>query len=171
MSDRDQHSSMYREMFERHPLARTPQGERPGAACEVGWLALIDRALTELDAFGTSYEVRQIKEKMGDLRLYIWPPDDLSADEQQRWRDIVDTAEARSRYVCETCGRPGRLRKRPHGWYLTACEEHADSARGYAAPVEDDTLYRGRSANPGGKQEWERYDPELDGWVPEEPPR
>lgn len=166
MDDRE----MYREMFDRHPLARTPRGGRPGAECEVGWLSLIDGALTELDSFAVPYEVRQIKEKMGDLRLYIWPPAELSADDQRRWGDIIDLAEARSRYVCETCGRPGRLRKRPRGWYLTACEEHADSERGYAAPVEDDTFYRGRAADHGGSLPWERYDPDLDTWVPCEAP-
>lgn len=171
MTARDEHFSLYRHMFDRHPLATTPRGGRPAAECEVGWLPLIDRALTELDAFGVTYEVRQIKEKMGDLRLYIWPPAELSVENQRRWNDFIDLAEARSRYVCETCGQPGRLRKRPHGWYLTACEKHADSDRGYATPVEDDTIYRGRADDADSTQSWERYDPDLHTWVPSEAPQ
>jgi hypothetical protein len=162
----------YREMFDRHPLARTPQGRRPGAACAVGWLPLIDGALIEFDAFGVPYEVGQIKEKLGDLRLYIWAPSELSADDQRRWSDIIDLVEARSRYLCEVCGKPGKLRRWHPGPLRTVCDEHAvDEYDGRVAePVPDAALYRGTFAD--GVTTWTKYDPDLEIWVPsEEPPR
>ncbi len=161
----------YQRMFARHPLARTPYGDPPSAECLLGWLSLIDAAFSELDGFGLPYDVRQVKEKLGDLRMYIWPPAGLSPDEQARWQDILDLYTARSAYICEQCGRAGRLRKRPSGWFLTACEEHADGgALGYATPVEGHTIYRGRAAGAHGSRPWERYDPTLDAWIPCEAP-
>ncbi|MEF3134581.1 hypothetical protein OS035_24300 [Rhizobium sp. 268] len=162
----------YRDMFKRHPLARTPHGRPPSAACEIGWLPLIDAALTELDAFGVPYAVRQIKQKLGDLRLYIFSPEELSEDDQRQWTDIIDLAEARSRYVCEVCGKPGKLRRWDPGPLKTVCDEHAvDEYDGrIAEPVPDATLYRGSYCD--GATMWAKYDPAADAWVPsEEPPR
>lgn len=161
----------YRAMFDRHPIAHNPRGGRPYAACGAGWLDLIDRCLTELEEFGVEIVVQQIKEKMGDLRLYIWPPAELSDDDKARWHDILDLYGARSRFVCETCGRRGKLRRWEPGPLKTVCDEHAvDAFDGrIAEPVPDPTLYRAMTIDE--VLSWTRYDPDLDAWVPSEEPR
>ncbi len=131
-----------------------------------GWTDLLDAFFAVVD-HGLppegSYSVRQVKEKMGTLRLY----DDIegvSEDVEKMIDDARELAEARSYYACEWCGHPGVLRNR-EGYYTTTCDEHA--------------LYEGRMAVPldppaelhiKSKGAWKRYDADVDAFVTSEPP-
>lgn len=58
-------------------------------------------------------QVTQIKEKWACLRIYTESKD-------QRIREILDAAEAKSATICECCGDPGDLTT--EGWEQTLCE-------------------------------------------------
>lgn len=112
-----------------------------------GWWPLVEEycqqaqaILREHGKIGRWY-VRQIKEKFGELRIYMRPapyerPD---ADGFMEWIDPIDQPEptpveallsdlrasivGRANYVCEECGEPGGLRVL-NAWYRTCCDRH-----------------------------------------------
>ncbi|UWU23001.1 hypothetical protein N2601_08665 [Rhizobium sp. CB3060] len=77
-----------------------------------GWADILDAYFAVIDHIlppNGTYEVRQIKEKMGTLRIY----DSVSGAASEIGKVIEDArelAEARSLYTCEHCGQPGILR-------------------------------------------------------------
>jgi hypothetical protein len=73
---------------------------------------------------GFQFEILQVKEKFGGLRIYV-----NNADEAIRQR--IEAAEQESFHTCEVCGQPGRLRE--DDWIKTLCDEH--DARAYGAKV------------------------------------
>lgn len=92
----------------------------------LGWEAIVNalrRDLTELDP---ELRVEQVKQKYGELRVYVAAGDPSVA---AAVRDLITEAESASERTCEQCGRPGRLRTdRP--WATTLCDEHAEVADG-----------------------------------------
>lgn len=59
--------------------------------------------------------VIQVKEKFGTLRFYV----ELSPP----WYDeLIEKMEWASAYICEQCGKPGKLRE-DRSWILTLCDE------------------------------------------------
>ena len=113
----------------KHPrLLAEPTGQatcrfdEDGVAVGDGWFGIIDELATEIERFcadtGTPLPtVRQVKEKLGTLRIYVsGANDDVRA--------LIERAVERSAVTCEACGAPGRLRRRP-GWMRTLCDEHA----------------------------------------------
>lgn len=107
--------------------------------CEVsvgpGWaellLAMAERIRGEDPPPG--FRFRQVKEKFAGLRAY-WS---MGHD---RAGAVVDAFEAVSLAICETCGAPGRMRRKC-GYYFAACDEHARGASAVPASgdVGDDT--------------------------------
>ena len=88
---------------------------------DVGWLQLLADLHQQLHAIDPGYQVRQVKEKFGMLRVYL----DASAPElADAVDDAVDEAERRSAETCERCGAAGVLRG--GGWLKMLCDEHAD---------------------------------------------
>jgi hypothetical protein len=85
--------------------------------CGDGWTGLIYRlsaAITQhASAAGLDPVAVQVKEKYGELRIYVDGGDDV-VDQ------LVDEAEAASSAICEVCGEPGTLRVK--GWMKTRCE-------------------------------------------------
>jgi len=88
--------------------------------CPAGWLPIMERAAlqmlsciprSDLQQFHTS----QIKEKFGGLRWYG------SGDD--RFYAVTGFAELTATYVCQACGREGRLRPE-RSWLLTLCDAH-----------------------------------------------
>jgi hypothetical protein len=67
------------------------------------------------DADGTP-TFTQIKEKFGALRIYATKVS-IAQDA------YISFAEEMSRYVCEVCGNPGKIRT--GGWIQTRCDEHS----------------------------------------------
>jgi hypothetical protein len=110
-------------------------------AVENGWLPLIAESLQEieqaLDRHGwiAKANVRQIKEKLGDLRIYVRPrwesasfPKAL-ADELAIIRNNVTD---RSIVTCEICGDAGKL-DNFDGYYQALCDRHAEQRRAWIA--------------------------------------
>ncbi len=93
-----------------------------------GWMAPVEAALAHLEAIAVDRvnngkkppKVAQIKEKFGELRLYVDVGEDEDWDEVQK---IVSEAEEACSGLCEECGKPGTLRA--YGWWKTACDDHA----------------------------------------------
>jgi hypothetical protein len=137
-------------------VARFPRlfrGKHPQVASSVppGWSGLIDRMLADIDGMlddrcARRFELMQIKEKFGGLRVY-WrlgrrrstaidavTPDGLlqvkltaraaSALEQSVVAQIdarVQRAETEASGTCQRCGR-GDARRRSRGWLVTLCD-------------------------------------------------
>ena|SRR5574343_828261 len=79
-----------------------------------GWHSLVKPLIDYCLAH--NIPIHQIKEKFGGLRFYTGAaPDELL--------DMISEAEKKSYTLCETCGKPGTLKKE-RGWLRTACEEH-----------------------------------------------
>ncbi|ETX26521.1 hypothetical protein RISW2_22980 [Roseivivax isoporae LMG 25204] len=106
------------ELLKRHSAVISTSRRAPisgwGIECGPGWHEIIDDALTEISKIGR-YQVVQIKEKSGRLRIYMTRYDDTI-------HEIVERAERRSLLTCEVCGRPGQLRQ--CGAAMVRCDEH-----------------------------------------------
>jgi len=81
-----------------------------------GWASLVNRVFDKLENIEGSVKIIQVKEKFAGLRVYT----DYSNTELDK---VIKEAERESFKVCETCGRPGKVRGK--GWYYTACDIHA----------------------------------------------
>jgi hypothetical protein len=90
-----------------------------------GWYDLIDTLCENIQSYidNNSSETRvipqvvadQVKEKFGTLRFYTSGGDRLIDG-------MIWFAESMSSRICETCGKPGKLRN--SGWLVTLCDEH-----------------------------------------------
>ena len=83
-----------------------------------GWALILEPLLQELRAHGGRLEMA--KQKFGELRVRTCTP---GAD-PDRLRDAVECLTLRSRFTCEQCGRPGRMRLDDVDGLFTACDEH-----------------------------------------------
>lgn len=105
-----------------------------------GWFNLIDYCLLRIKEYPApdSFEITQIKEKFGGLRIYYRIHDStffymMEGESLQdtnkkcafRWAidKYIAEAEADSYHVCEVCGKPATLDKSQF-WIKTLCEEH-----------------------------------------------
>ncbi|WP_141322223.1 hypothetical protein [Sinorhizobium fredii] len=132
---------------------------RFGFQCEIGWIGILDAYFEVVDRElpeGSDYQLRQVKEKLGSLRIY---DHGNATSASVPIREAHDLAEARSFYTCEYCGLPGRWSNR-RGYLTTVCEDHA-VRDGYRAEPCEDGDYVFREAN----GTWRRYDPEADTFV------
>jgi len=112
-----------------------------------GWWSILTDFCEQLkgilrhhDETGKWY-IRQVKEKFGELRIYVRPApyERLDVDGFSEWVDDIDPPEptpvaemigiikdqviGRASNTCEECGKPGELRVLD-GWYRTVCDEH-----------------------------------------------
>ena len=89
-----------------------------------GWFDLLWRLCEDLEplvaefeqASGSQFEVLQVKEKFGGLRVYVNDANDCI-------RLRIETAVHESFHTCEICGQPGKLRE--DGLIKTLCDQHA----------------------------------------------
>lgn len=83
-----------------------------------GWYKIIDALCTELSTYadekGLDVVAVQVKEKLAGLRFYV-----VGADEKAR--QIIDSYEAMSYKICETCGCDGK-RQTGGYWLHTMCD-------------------------------------------------
>ncbi len=97
---------------------RTPY-ELFGVEVEKGWVPLVKpiiERIQTLNAQGAGIEITQIKEKWGELCVYLNRyPEGLD-------RMIQDAAE-KSKRVCEHCGKPARRIFSTTGWVHTLCPD------------------------------------------------
>ena len=86
-----------------------------------GWHFLLSATAEMLIEIGVPdvFQTNQVKEKFGTLRFYWW----ANGEAPDAFDSVIEAAEKLSAGICDTCGRPGRLR--PGGWTRTACDEHA----------------------------------------------
>jgi len=99
-----------------------------GFDCEKGWYPIIEEAFNKMEKviekmpkkerkhFQKHFEIFQVKQKLGGLRIYV----NIYTDEI---REIIREAEKKALKTCELCGKPGELREVNH-WYFTNCDEH-----------------------------------------------
>lgn len=119
----------------RYPdLFRPPHGmlevTEGALECGEGWWSILDTACIRIRAalaigLGT-FRFTQIKEKAGTLRIY-WAGR-LSGSTEERIREAIDLAEARSACCCELCGHEGHL-FRNEGILTTRCLAHSGGVR------------------------------------------
>jgi hypothetical protein len=108
---------------------------------ENGWLPLIGYRLDDLEKILTKHSwigravVRQIKEKFGELRIYVRPvdvddsyPDPLAA-KLEAWRQVVSGTSQDTCEICGDVGEPGDF----GGHHQTLCSRHAEQRREWVA--------------------------------------
>lgn len=79
-----------------------------------GWWALVMVLHQKLMDVFPSYQVSDLKEKFGGLRVYLEHYDG-------RLQALIDASENLSFQVCEKCGAPGALRV-DRNWFRTLCD-------------------------------------------------
>jgi hypothetical protein len=97
-----------------------------GWECDKGWYPIIEEAFDKMEDtinkmpmqdkldFQEHFEILQVKEKLGGLRIYVnMYPDEII--------EIIREAEKKALQTCETCGKPGEIRE-IHHWYKTTCD-------------------------------------------------
>jgi hypothetical protein len=104
-----------------------------GFRCGDGWFELLWRLCVDLEPLvteleketGERFEVVQVKQQLGMLRLYV-----------NHHTDAIDhrIADARGEasHTCELCGQPGKQRE-TNGWFQTMCDEHAHILEGQSS--------------------------------------
>jgi hypothetical protein len=81
--------------------------------CGEGWQGIVAGLCERLEALARpQLKIVQIKEKFGDLRVYVEGGDEAAFA-------LIREAGAASSTVCERCGAPGT--KTSDGWILTLC--------------------------------------------------
>jgi hypothetical protein len=148
--------------------AKYPRLLRPTShfMCHEGWSKILDAYFAVVDHVmpeGAVYQIGQIKEKLGTLRIY----DSSYGDAWASVAAVTEAhrlAEARSLHICEYCGQRGRLRKR-RGYLTVTCDDHAYQNDALAIPEDPEPRDYRQSADG-----WEVYDPEADAFVESEPP-
>jgi len=98
-----------------------------GFECGEGWYPIIEEAFDKMENainempiqekldFKENFEIFQVKEKLGGLRIYV----NMHTDEINK---IITEAEEKAEKTCEICGKPGKLRD-IHRWLSTMCDE------------------------------------------------
>lgn len=104
-------------LFAKYPLVLRTKGNWPLARYGIevgdGWLGIIEPVLAQLEAYAQARlaagisrrslpAIRQIKEKMGTLRLAVSMGESVPEIDAS-----LDAAEQASYRVCELCGAPG----------------------------------------------------------------
>lgn len=90
-----------------------------GIEVNEGWWPLIKpiyNRIQELNKSGANIEINQIKEKWGELCIYV-----SSAPEEIY--NMIRDAEQRSIHICEDCGKPAESVISTHSWIYTLCPE------------------------------------------------
>lgn len=103
-----------------------------GFECEDGWFKIIWELFERLEplvaesAAEGPFEVIQIKQKMGGLRVYL-------SRENAAIEDAIRTACEASVTTCERCGEPGFL-DWENDWYQTLCTACREQIQNQAVP-------------------------------------
>ncbi len=98
-----------------------------GFRLDDGWFDILWRLCDDLEPLVAEFEatdecqfeILQVKEKFGGLRIYVNDADD-------NIRLFIETAQLASSRTCEVCGQPGTMRE--GGWIKTLCDQHATAA-------------------------------------------
>lgn len=96
--------------------------------CDDGWEPLIRSLCEKLtmmvenlpEKMREDYYAEVIKQKFGGLRFYM-------SHQTPVMNEAIAEAEKKSFQTCETCGAPGKRRRKGHYWIYTSCDEHMES--------------------------------------------
>ena len=78
--------------------------------------SLVEDHITRLpEEIREHVQCAQVKEKFGTLRFYM-------EQDTPYIRGVIELAELMSYDICETCGKPGKIRK--GGWVQVLCNKH-----------------------------------------------
>jgi hypothetical protein len=94
--------------------------------CNGGWDQLLRGFFDAVVASGVKpeqFDLRQIKEKWGELVIYYYFKGEIDDEVIDRIRAAYQVAEEASRVTCEISGNPGVLIDRG-GWYLVRSAEY-----------------------------------------------
>jgi len=90
--------------------------------CEVGWTTLIVAFVEYLASFNKFYKTKvkisTIKEKFGQLRIYL---DDVPKEYAERLIGVTDTYIHLSSYICEKCGSTDKVAIKPSAYLQSLC--------------------------------------------------
>lgn len=109
--------------------------------CNEGWEGILRTffsAVAETGVTAAQFRLQQIKEKWGDLVIYYYLDDSVSAENRDRIRAAHDVAIENSRMTCELTGKPGVAVERG-GWYMVRSPEFVkpgDKVTAENVPVE-----------------------------------
>lgn len=94
-----------------------------------GWWPLLADTHRQLSEVWPEYEIAQVKEKWGGLRIYLRYPLSEPGEASElpvACEPILEAAEAKSMLTCEFCGQPGV--RRDSGWIKTLCDDDSGGA-------------------------------------------
>lgn len=120
---------------DRAEVPRSIEHARCVSSVGPGWYQIVRAVEVLLDGIAPGWTPGQVKEKFGELRFYVDPPDEVFTDgiAAERWgkiqdqvRAITDAATAASLKRCELCGRPGRHRQVGSFVLMTRCDGCAE---------------------------------------------
>ncbi|QSM92976.1 hypothetical protein I3U40_18135 [Mycobacteroides abscessus subsp. abscessus] len=117
-------------MTEPDPLTVLDTHRAEGASIGVpaGWIPLMLELHAALTQASPDFTYAQIKQKWGELRVYV-------SGATPEARDIISGAELASRTICEVCGGAGSQCVR-RSWYRALCPVHA-AEHGYTEVIRD----------------------------------
>ncbi len=123
------------ELTKKYPFLKIKNSKHTWADdLEPGWkIAFGDELWEDLsnaikkDQCEDVFELVQIKEKFGALRIYAFGHGD-------NVRDVLAKYEELSRYYCGRCGQPAKYVTT--GWIYPLCDKCVELVHGYYAPIE-----------------------------------
>jgi hypothetical protein len=83
-----------------------------------GWQSLYRQLICDIAKVDDQAKVVDAKEKFGEMRVY------LKAYSEPAFA-LIDSANARSRTLCQMCAEPAVLSKTASGFYATVCPQHS----------------------------------------------
>ena len=98
-----------------------------GCDCDDGWFEIVKEAVIKLENINKSLNglgkvvASQIKEKFGQLVIYINIIGNVSDELKNQIESILDSAEEKSWKTCEHCGKPAT--KTTRGWIQRLCDD------------------------------------------------
>lgn len=107
------------------PIDLTPPTGWPPIDPGDGWAGILTELQRDLERIDPDLVVRQVKQKFGVLEVWAEASAPGLADAVH---ERITAAQELSARTCERCGRPGRVRQKPSGWYQTLCDEHTVEA-------------------------------------------
>lgn len=107
-----------------------------------GWLPLVEPILNrinELNKQGANITITQVKEKWGELCVYL-------SSYTPELEEMIDEATRKSVTICENCGKPAQRVWGNYGWIYTLCPDCLAARKiKVTGPVEVRTIRSGIS--------------------------
>jgi hypothetical protein len=97
-------------------------GDPKLSGIEDGWIRIFEEMVRDLSDLKSPIKIDQVKEKFGELRIYVSTSDKV----WPKALKIIAEAEDLADHTCEYCGMPGEIRTHyPDGeirnWIKTLC--------------------------------------------------